>query len=63
MKRTCDICGCEADEYWMRSYNTGRTTMWLCWSCFKNSQREATKSDVFRQKKLYKMHEGKKRNK
>jgi hypothetical protein len=37
--------------------------MWLCWDCFKNSQREATKSDVFRQKKLYKMHEGKKRNK
>lgn len=63
MKRNCDICGIEADEYWMHPYNTGRKTIWLCWSCFKNSQREATKSDVFRQKKLYKMHEGKKRNK
>ena len=63
MKRICDICGCESDEYWMYSYYTGRKMMWLCWDCFKNSQREATKSDVFRQKKLYKMHNSKKRNK
>lgn len=63
MKRVCDICGCEADEYWMKSFNTGRKMMWLCWECFKNSQREATLSDIYRQKKLYRMHEGKKRNK
>ena len=63
MKRICDICGCEADEYWMQSYYTGRKMMWLCWDCFKNSQREATKSDVFRQKKLYKINNSRKRNK
>lgn len=63
MKRTCDICGMEADEHWMFSYNTGSKRVWLCWDCFKNGQREATLSDIYRQKKLYRMHEGKKRNK
>ena len=63
MKRKCDICGIETDEHWMQSFNTGRKVMWLCWDCYKNSQREATLSDIYRQKKLYKMHEGKKRNK
>ena len=63
MKRICDICGCEADEHWMESYNTGRKTVWLCWDCYKNSQYEAAKSDLARQKKLYQMHNSKKRNK
>ena len=63
MKRICDICGIEADEYWMFAYNTGRGVKWLCWDCYKNSQREATLSDLTRQKKLYKIHQGKKRNK
>ena len=62
MKRTCDICGLEADEHWMQSYNVGRRTMWLCWDCFKNSQYEANKSDKHRQQRLYKMHNSKKRN-
>ncbi len=63
MKRICDICGCESDEYWMKPFNYGRKTVWLCWDCFKNSQREATQSDKFRQRKLYKISESKKRNK
>ena len=63
MKRICDICKCEADEYWMFPYNTGRRVMWLCWECYKNSQREATQSDLSRQKKLYMIHKSKKRNK
>lgn len=62
MKRTCDICGLEADEHWMFSYNTGRKLVWLCWECFKNSQYEANKSDLARQKKLYQIHKFKKRN-
>ena len=62
MKRTCDICGLEADEHWMFSYNTGRKVVWLCWECYKNSQYEATKSDLVRQKKLYQIHKFKKRN-
>lgn len=62
MKRTCDVCGLTADEYWMHPFNTGRKVMWLCWDCYKNSQREATMSDMTRQKKLHKMHESKKRN-
>ena len=62
MKRRCDICGLEAEEHWMFPFNTGIGTQWLCWDCYKNSQREATKSDVYRQKKLHKLAEGKKRN-
>ena len=62
MKRTCDVCGLTADEYWMHSFNTGRKVMWLCWDCYKNAQREATMSDMTRQKKLHKMHDSKKRN-
>lgn len=62
MKRQCDICGCESDEHWMHTYNTGRRVMWLCWECYKNSQREATQSDLSRQKKLYMIHKSKKRN-
>lgn len=61
MKRRCDICGCEADDHWMQSYNTGRRVMWLCWSCYKNSQYEATKSDLSRQKKLYQIAKSKQR--
>lgn len=63
MKRKCDVCGCEADEHWMESYNTGRRTVWLCWECYQSSQREAMLSDLFRQKKLYKINESKKRSK
>lgn len=63
MLRECDICKKEQDEYWMQSFNTGRRTMWLCWECYKASQREATLSDLFRQRKLYKINESKKRTK
>ena len=61
MKRSCDICGCEADEHWMMSYYAGSKTVWLCWACFKNSQYEANKANGVRQKRLHKMHERKKR--
>jgi ribosome-binding protein aMBF1 (putative translation factor) len=61
MKRNCDICGIEADEHWMHSYNTGRKVMWLCWDCFKKSQYEANKSDLSRQKKLYQIAKSKQR--
>ena len=63
MKRICDICGCESDDHWMESYNIGTKTVWLCWNCYKQSQYEANKSDLSRQKKLYKIHQGKKKNK
>ena len=62
MKRICDICGYESDDHWMMSYNTGRRTMWLCWDCFKQSQYEANKSDLARQKKLYQIHQAHKRH-
>lgn len=45
MKRTCDVCGLEAEEYWMIAYNTGRGMKWFCWECWKKSQREANLSD------------------
>lgn len=63
MIRECDVCGTESDDYWMKSFNIGRRTVWLCWECYKASQREATLSDLFRQRKLYKINESKKRTK
>ena len=63
MKRECDICGCESDEQWMHSFNTGRRVMWLCWDCFKQSQYEVNKSNLYRQKNLYKIHLAHKRSK
>ena len=64
MKQICECCKQEFEDWQMKYYSPipGRPK-WYCWDCYKNSQREATKSDVFRQKKLYKMHEGKKGNK
>ena len=61
MKRHCEVCGIEADDYWMQSYNTGRRTVWLCWECYQTSQREATQSDLHRQQRLYRIHESNKR--
>lgn len=63
MIRVCDICGEDCEDRWMQSMFTGTKTMWLCWDCYKNSQREATLSDLYRQKRLYKLAESKKRNK
>lgn len=63
MKRTCDVCGTEADEYWMIPYNTGRGVKWFCWDCWKNSQREANLSDRHRQQKLFKIKLSKSRHK
>ena len=63
MIRECDICGTETEDYWMKPYNIGRRTVWLCWECYQSSQREAMLSDLFRQKKLYKISESKKRTK
>lgn len=63
MRRICDICGCEADEYWMHSYYTGRRTLWLCWECYQESQRQATLSDLYRGSRLYKIWQSNKRQK
>lgn len=63
MFRQCEICGKEDYEQFMKSYFTGSKTVWLCWDCWKNSQREATLSDLYRQKRLYRIHVSKKRKK
>lgn len=63
MIRKCDICGTEADEHKMESYNIGAKTVWLCWDCYKQSQYEVAKSEISRRTKLAKMNESKKRNK
>lgn len=63
MKKQCNICGCIHDEYWMMPFTSGRSTQWLCWSCYKNAQREAALSDKSRQRQLYKISISKKRNK
>lgn len=62
MKRKCDICGAEANEFDMRSMFTGRKKEWWCWDCWKNAQYEATKSEMQRQKKLHQLHNSKQRN-
>ena len=46
----------------MESFNIGSKTVWLCWDCYKNSQREANLSDRHRQHRLYKINQSKKRN-
>ena len=53
-KRHCDICGIEADEYWMMPFYTGRRVIWLCWDCYKNSQYEVMKTEMGRQNRLEK---------
>lgn len=63
MIRKCDICGLEAEEHWMFSYNPGSKRIWLCWECWKTSQYEANKSDQHRQQRLYKINQSKKRHK
>ena len=60
MLRRCDICGEEFEEQLMEHYSTGRKTHWLCWDCYKKSQREANLSDRHRQHKLYKINQYKK---
>lgn len=62
MQRQCDLCGKEDNERLMKQISFGRKTEWWCWECYKNSQREANASDRFRQKKLNKIKQSKKRN-
>lgn len=50
MKRTCEICGEIHDEVWMMSYNSGRSTHWFCWSCWKLGQGEAASNEVRRRR-------------
>lgn len=60
MKRECDLCGLIQDDYWMRSYNIGSRTIWVCWDCFLNAEREATMSDMTRGRQLHKIFISKK---
>ena len=62
MKRHCDICGAESDDYWMVPISTGTKTVWLCWRCYQNADKEAASSDMIRGYKLHKISESKKRN-
>ena len=63
MKRECDKCGMVSDDYWMKSYNHGTRTIWFCAECDRTAQREATMSDMFRQNRLQKIANSKKRKK
>lgn len=63
MIRVCDICGKEENERLMESISFGRKKEWWCWECYCAAQREATFSDKHRQKKLYKIHQARKRYK
>ena len=63
MKRECSICGVIHDDYWMQPFNTGSKTIWLCWDCYKISQREANLSDNYRHTKLQKIVRAKEVNK
>lgn len=63
MKRKCDICGTEQNEWIMEPIFTGRKTEWWCWDCWKKSQYEAVKSEIHRRKTLGKINENRKRYK
>ena len=47
----------------MEPFNIGSKTIWMCWDCFKKSQYEVIKSGHYRQQKLMKLHNNRKRNK
>ena len=51
MKHECEMCGEIHDENWMMSYNSGRKTHWVCWSCWKAGQGEAVCVEVQRKRK------------
>ena len=54
MKRTCDRCGAEDDERWMKRLNNGRSVKWLCYECDKKAQQEVIGSEVRSQKQCRK---------
>ena len=62
MKRKCELCGELVNEFDMMTFNTGRVK-YVCWDCYKNSQREANLSDRHRQQKLFKIKVSKSRHK
>lgn len=62
-KKKCELCGLEADEHWMMSFNPGTGLKWLCWDCYKQGQYEVAKSEMSRRKKINRMAESKKRHK
>ena len=47
----------------MKSINVGRKTIWICWECYQNADREANLSDMIKGYKLHKISESKKRRK
>lgn len=63
MLTECSNCHEEFEQKDMMSYYAGSKTIWLCWECYLNSQKEANASDRYRQKRLHKIATGKKRNK
>ena len=61
MKRNCDICGKECEERDMEKISPSPAhPKWLCWTCFKNSQYQAKKSDLHRHQRLYMIAKSKK---
>ena len=62
MKRYCDICGNQADEYWMVKFFTGTGVQYFCWECYKQSQRENHLNEIRRSKLLSRTEQQKKRN-
>lgn len=47
----------------MIKFNVGSSIKWFCWDCYKKSQYEVLKSDMVRQKQLYKIHQSRKKHK
>lgn len=63
MIRECDICGKQEWEKYMEHYSTGRKTVWLCWECYLNAQREASLADFNSKKRCNKKNSMKQMNK
>lgn len=50
MIRRCEICGREENEYWMESYNAGRTQIWVCAGCKRKGIREVNLSEALKKR-------------
>lgn len=58
----CSSCGKEDDEMWMMPFNTGRRVQYLCWICYKRSQKDNNYNQLRRSELIEKKMKQQKRS-